>query len=309
VAGAVTPNPQAQNMVGRAGYNGGFFVNGNREQTNNYTLDGADINEAIDNYIGYSPNVDAIGELHVITGNATAEYGNANGGQVVMVTKSGTNQFHGNAFWFLENTNLNANSWTNKHTADKSAIGPTPALNRSIFGGTFGGPIFRDRLFFFVDYQGARQHNSTTEFRSVATNAMRAGFAPILGHNVAITNPAAQYLLAHPELYPAPNVASTSANGIKNNYRGSYATSTHNDQGDVKIDAKLTDKDNISGRFSIGREGSGYTKVSMPTDIPTNNSDRIPVSSSTGRIRSRRGSSARRAPVTDAPGTSPRLLT
>ncbi len=273
VAGAVTPNPSAQNMVGRAGYNGGFFVNGNREQTNNYTLDGADINEAIDNYIGYSPNVDAIGELHVITGNATAEYGNANGGQVVMVTKSGTNQFHGNAFWFLENTNLNANSWTNKHTADPSAVGPVPALNRSIFGGTLGGPILHDRLFFFVDYQGARQHNSTTEFRSVATNAMRAGFAPVLGHNVAITNPAAQYLLAHPELYPAPNVTSTSANGIKNNYRGTYAIATHNDQGDIKIDSKLTNKDNLSGRFSIGREADGYTKVSMPTDIPTNNSD------------------------------------
>jgi hypothetical protein len=273
VAGAVSPNPGAQNMVGRAGYNGGFFVNGNREQTNNYTLDGADINEAIDNYIGYSPNVDAIGELHIITGNATAEYGNANGGQVVMVTKSGTNQFHGNAFWFLENTNLNANSWTNKHTADKTAIGAVPALNRSIFGGTLGGPIFHDRLFFFVDYQGARQHNSTTEFRSVATNAMRAGFAPVLGHNVSITNPAAQFLLAHPELYPAPNVASTSANGIKNNYRGTYAQSTHNDQGDIKIDAKVNDKDNVSGRFSMGREGSGYTKVSMPTDIPTNNSD------------------------------------
>jgi len=273
IAGAISPNPSAQNNVGRSSYNGGFFVNGNREQSNNYTLDGADINEAIDNYIGYSPNVDAIGELHIITGNATAEYGNANGGQVVMVTKSGTNQFHGNAFWFIENTNLNANSWSNKHTADQSAIGAVPSLNRGIFGGTFGGPIIRDRLFFFVDYQGARQHNSTTEFRSVATQAMRAGYAPILGQTVQITNPAAQYLLAHPELYPEPNVASTSANGIVRNYRGSYGQSTHNDQGDIKIDAKVTNSDNVSGRFSIGRERSGYSKVTMPTDIPTNNSD------------------------------------
>jgi hypothetical protein len=273
VAGAITPNPAAQNMVGRAGYNGGFFVNGNREQTNNYTLDGADINEAIDNYIGYSPNVDAIGELHVITGNATAEYGNANGGQVVMVTKSGTNQFHGNAFWFLENTNLNANSWANKHTPNPADFGPVPTLNRSIFGGTFGGPIIRDRLFFFVDYQGARQHDSTTEFRSVATNAMRAGFAPLLGRTVPITSPVAQYLLAHPELYPAPNVPSTNANGIVNNYSGAYGTATHNDQGDFKIDAKLTSNDNLSGRFSLGRENDGYTKVSLPTDIPTNNSN------------------------------------
>ncbi|QNI37956.1 TonB-dependent receptor [Edaphobacter albus] len=273
VAGAVAPDPNAHNMVGRSNYNGGFFVNGNREQTNNYTLDGMDINESIDNYIGYSPNVDAIGELHIITGNATAEYGNANGGQVVMVTKSGTNQFHGNAFWFLENTNLNANSWANKHTSDKASIGPVPSLNRSIFGGTLGGPIFHDRVFFFMDYQGARQHNSTTETRSVATAAMRQGFVPGLGTTVAITNPAAQYLFAHPELYPLPNTASTNPNGIIGNYRGISAQATHNDQADVKIDANLTAHDSVSGRFSIGREGSGYTKVSLPTDTPSNNSD------------------------------------
>jgi len=273
VAGAVAPDPNAHNMVGRSGYNGGFFVNGNREQSNNYTLDGADINESIDNYIGYSPNVDAIGELHIITGNATAEYGNANGGQVVMVTKSGTNQFHGNAFWFLENTNLNANSWVNKHTSDPAAIGPVPALNRSIFGGTLGGPVFRDRLFFFVDYQGARQHASTTEVRSVATAAMRQGFVPGLGRTVSITNSAAQYLFAHPELYPMPNAPSTNPNGIVGNYRGVSAQGVHNDQGDVKVDAKLTARDSVSGRFSIGREGSGYTRVSLPTDTPANNSD------------------------------------
>jgi Carboxypeptidase regulatory-like domain/TonB-dependent Receptor Plug Domain len=273
VAGALTVNPMAQNSIQRSAYNGGFNINGNREQSNNYTLDGMDINEAIDNYIGYSPNVDALGEIHIISGNATAEYGNANGGQVVMVTKSGTNQFHGNAFWFIENTNLNANSWTNKNTPNPADFGPVPTINRGIFGGTFGGPLIHDRLFFFVDYQGARQHGSTNEFRSVATNAMRAGFAPNLGYNVPITNPVAQFLLAHPELYPAPNVPSNNANGITNNYSGSYGTATHNDQGDIKIDSKLTSRDNLSGRFTIGRENDGYTKVTLPTDIPSNNSN------------------------------------
>src|SRR6185503_11926034 len=107
----------------------------------------------------------------------------------------------------------------------------------------------------------------------VPTLAMRSGYAPVLGHNVTITNPVAIFLLAHPELYPAPNVASSNANGITNNYRGTYANSTHNDQGDIKIDAKLTGSDSVSGRFSIGREHDGYSKVSIPTDIPTNNSD------------------------------------
>jgi hypothetical protein len=269
VAGAVATTPANANNVGRPTYNSGFFVNGNREQTNNYTLDGVDINDAIDNYINYSPNVDAIGELRIVSGNATAEYGNANGGQVVMVTKSGTNTFHGNAFWFLENNNLNANSWSNKHTADKAAIGPVPSLNRSIFGGTFGGPVIHDRLFFFVDYQGARQHTSSTEFDSVASVAMRNGFAPNLGRNVAILNPVARYLFAHPEIYPLPNVATTS---LTNNYFGTKASATTNNQGDIKVDAKLTNRDNLSGRFTIGRENDGNSKVSIPTALGAANS-------------------------------------
>jgi Carboxypeptidase regulatory-like domain len=257
VAGAISPNPQALDNVGRGQYNGGFFVNGNREQGNNYTLDGADINEAIDNYIGYSPNVDALGEVRIITGNSTAEYGNANGGQVVMVTKSGTNHFHGNAFFFGENQNLNANTWAANQTGAARA-----PFNRAIFGGTFGGPIFHDKLFFFVDYQGARQHNSTVENRTVVSAADRL--------SPGITNPAALYLFANPDLYPEPTV---SIAGSSVNYVGSSAQATNNNQGDIKIDWTATQKDTISGRFSIGRENDGYSKVALPTDIPTNNND------------------------------------
>jgi Carboxypeptidase regulatory-like domain/TonB dependent receptor len=254
VAGAVTPNPAALDNVGRGQYNGGFNVNGNREQSNNYTLDGADINEAIDNYIGYSPNVDALGEVRIITGNSTAEYGNANGGQVVMVTKSGTNQFHGNAFFFGENQNLNASPWN---------AGTRPPLNRAMFGGTLGGPILHDKLFFFVDYQGARQHSDTVEQRTVVSAADRA--------RTDITNPAALYLFAHPELYPLPNTTPGQNSSV--NYVGSSGQATVNDQGDAKIDWRATNSDTISGRVSIGREHDGYSKVALPTDIPTNNND------------------------------------
>ncbi|WP_158820650.1 TonB-dependent receptor [Granulicella sp. S156] len=259
VAGAISPNPQALDNVGRGAYNGGFDVNGNREQSNNYTLDGADINEAIDNYIGYSPNVDALGEVRIITGNSTAEYGNANGGQVVMVTKSGTNQFHGNAFFFGENQNLNANTWAAKH-----GNAPRAPFNRAMFGGTFGGPILHDKLFFFVDYQGARQHFSTVELRAVVPAALRTG--------AGITNPAAIYLFAHPELYPDPNAAGSNGT-VTANYVGSSSQATVNDQGDAKIDWKFRNNDTISGRVSIGREHDGYSKVALPTDIPTNNND------------------------------------
>jgi hypothetical protein len=276
VAGAVTTNPMAQNSVKRSAYNGGYFQNGNREQTNNYTLDGADINETIDNYIGYSPNVDAIGEIKIITGDATAEYGNANGGQVVMVTKSGTNHFHGDAFGFLENQNLNANSWSNKHTAGTPA--PVNPFNRTIFGGTLGGPIKRDKLFFFVDYQGARQNTNSTTFYTVPTAAMRTGLVPINGtpKQFTITNPAAQFLLSHPEIYPNETIPGNNTGGglIPNrNYSGSEKQFVNNNQGDIKIDWQVRQNDLLSGRFTIGREQDGNSTVSIPTEIPSANSN------------------------------------
>lgn len=268
--GAISVYPAGQNNAGRSAANGGAFINGNREQDNNFTLDGQEINEAIDNYIGYSPSVDAIGEVRIITGNATAEYGNANGGEVVMVMKSGTNQFHGNAFEFLQNTDLNANSWANKHTTPISA---RPRLDRSIFGGTFGGPIVRNKLFFFVDYQGARQHRTTADSRNVPSAAMRSGFDPVNGKTWTILNPAAQYLLAHPEIYPLPNATGSGPYGLVNNYIGTLAQFVRNDQGDAKLDWRINDHDLLAGRFSMGREYEGYSRVSMPTDIPGNQSN------------------------------------
>jgi hypothetical protein len=300
VAGAVVTSPSTQNSVTRSGYDGGYFQNGNREQTNNYTLDGADINETIDNYIGYSPNVDAIGELKIITGDATAEYGNANGGQIVMVTKSGTNHFHGNAFEFLENQNLNADSWSNKHTSGTPS--PVSPFNRNIFGGTFGGPVKRDKLFFFVDYQGARQNTNSTTFYNVPTAALRNGDVPIQAvdgsgnpivdgngaplyriQHFTIVNPAAQFLLANPSIYPNETVpgnntvlnlvgGGTVANPNRN-YFGTEKRFVQNDQGDFKVDWQVRQHDLVSGRFTLGREYDGNSTVSIPTEIPGNNAN------------------------------------
>ena len=97
-----------------------------------------DINQTLDNIAGYSPSVDAIGQVRVISANAPAEYGNVLGGDILYQTKSGTNQFHGSAFYYLGNYNLNANTWANKHTA---TITPKNSFTRNIFGGTIGGPI------------------------------------------------------------------------------------------------------------------------------------------------------------------------
>jgi hypothetical protein len=125
------------------------LVNGNRAQANNYRLDGMDANETEDNVIAYSPNVDAIQEFKLITANPPAEYGNSMGGIINTTLKSGTNQYHGSAFEFLRNDKLNSNTWFGNATKL-----PRTHFNQNIFGGTFGGPIERNRLFFFADYQG-----------------------------------------------------------------------------------------------------------------------------------------------------------
>ncbi len=151
--GAVTTQPSqmtGQNAIERDTNQGGqVSINGNRNQTNNYLLDGVEINETINNVIGYNPSPDAIQDLTVITSNAGAEYGNVNGGDIIAVTKNGTNHLHGSAFGNLQNYNLNANSWANNF----SGVAKQP-FTQSIFGGTIGGPIKRDKLFFFADYVG-----------------------------------------------------------------------------------------------------------------------------------------------------------
>jgi len=272
--GAVQPNPSALDNVGRATANGSFdnsfMVNGNRQQTNNFTLDGQDLNEAIDNSISYTPNREAISEVKIISGNGTAEYGNANGGQFVMITKSGTNELHGSAYIYLENKNLDANSWVNKHVTSGQPL-PVLPLNRSIFGATVGGPILRNKLFFFGDFQGARQHIMSSAFRGVATAQMRTGYDPVTGTTFAITNPVAQYFLAHPEIYPLPNQSVDAS--VSQNYLGTQGSFIRNNQGDVKLDWQMRQNDLVSGRVTIGRDQEGTTKTILPTDIPSNSNN------------------------------------
>src|SRR5437667_1294748 len=124
------------NAIERSSFNSGVAsVNGNRQQGNNYLLEGADDNEPQNNLIAYNPAPDAIEELRVISGNAPATYGNANGGTVVTILKSGTNRFHGTFYDFLQNEKLDANSWQNNHNDNKKN-----SYTQNIFGGTFGGP-------------------------------------------------------------------------------------------------------------------------------------------------------------------------
>jgi hypothetical protein len=174
IPGAVTTEPSSmsnQNAIERDTNQGGqVSINGNRNQTNNYMLDGVEINETINNVIGYNPAPEAIENLTTITSNATAEYGNVNGGDVVTVLKSGTNAFHGGAYFYLQDANMNANSWSNNF----SGTAKQP-FTQSIFGGAIGGPIKRDKLFFFMDYEATRWHTGGTQTDSVIPAAWRTG--------------------------------------------------------------------------------------------------------------------------------------
>jgi hypothetical protein len=127
---------------------GNLSVNGQRETANYFGVNGSDVEEDVNAGTAVIPNLDSIAEFRIITSNFDAEYGEYSGGQISVVTKSGSNAFHGNAFEFLRNTDLDARNY----------FSPTRgAFRQNQFGGTFGGPVRRDKLFFFLDYQGTRQ--------------------------------------------------------------------------------------------------------------------------------------------------------
>ncbi|RRA49811.1 TonB-dependent receptor [Acidipila sp. EB88] len=291
VPGAVNTDPTGltgANATERNTYNNGIVaVNGNRAQANNYTLDGIDMNEGQNNLIAYNPAPDAIAEMRVITADAPATYGNVNGGDVVSILKSGTNEFHGSAYGYLENQNMNANSWSNKHGGTVIPINP---YTQTQFGGTLGGPIVKKKLFFFVDYEGTREHTGGIGTASVLTAAMRqgdfsavtgsdgkqkqlyntqAGFTPYVNNQVPVVNPVAQYLFAHPELYPLPNTAPTDKL-ILNDYQGQTRSFRTNDQGDVKIewDPRIADK--VTAFYAQSNAGDGSVAV-LPITFPAQN--------------------------------------
>ena len=145
---------------------GTWTINGGRPGSNGYMVNGADAQEGAQSVAALVPNLDSIAQFRIITNNFNAEYGNYSGGQVNVVTKSGTNGFHGDAFEFLRNTDLDAKNYYSSNR------GP---YRQNIFGGTVGGPLRRNHAFFFVDYQGTRQTIGQTTTVVVPSIEDRAG--------------------------------------------------------------------------------------------------------------------------------------
>jgi hypothetical protein len=280
--GVTTVDPSSFTNGQRTGGGGRPYVNGNREEGNDFLLDGIDNNQISDNLTSYQPSVDAIQEFDMITNNAPAQYGQFQGGVISVTLKSGTDQYHGDAFEFLRNDALDANTWSN----DWQGI-PTAGLRWNTFGGTIGGPIKKDKLFFFADYEGERLDTpaSTTAY-TVMTPAERSGdFSQLLtvsadnptprqlynpcasfsGPCTAPTNPTATRLPFVDNIIPASMMDPVATklfssgnypNAVNSNLVDNALNTSHSytddDQGDAKIDYVLNDKNHLWGSYSEG---------------------------------------------------------
>jgi hypothetical protein len=146
---------------------GSLSVSGQRETANGFMLNGSDVEESVNMGAAIVPNLDSIQELRVLTNNFDAEYGNYSGGQIIVVTRSGGNELHGDGFDFLRNTRLDARNFFSSDRAE---------FRQSQFGGALGGPIRRDRVFIFGDYQGTRMTQGVdTGLIAVPSSEDRAG--------------------------------------------------------------------------------------------------------------------------------------
>src|SRR5713101_10166375 len=188
-----------------------FSVAGGRTDSVTFLLDGGVNNNLLSNLVVYTPNPDAIQEFRILTSNYTAEYGRNAGGVVSVVTKSGTNDFHGSLFEFLRNDALNANSFFRNEAGL-----PKEILKRNQFGGTVGGPIIipkvthgKDRMFFFFGYQGQRQvKQETNPLVTVFTPAELKGDFSLSNSTRTGPDPGvAAFLQAHPFFQPNATLA------------------------------------------------------------------------------------------------------
>ncbi len=160
-------------VVSGANTGGGVHVHGARDRAWNYTLDGIDINETSASGSNFSPlrtNPDSLAEFRVLTSNFTAEFGRNSGGQVAMITRSGSNEFHGTGFWFYRTPSLNANEWENNF----AGLGKRQFVQH-IYGGSVGGPVIRNHTFFFTNVQLLRALQTSVVSRTVYTEQARRG--------------------------------------------------------------------------------------------------------------------------------------
>lgn len=271
-------NPQANGSSSGADYSYAH-VNGLRQGSNNNTLDGIDVNDAVAPRMGLSMtanNTDSVEEARVVTDGGKAEYGRSAGAQIQLVTRSGTNNFHGNAFDYLRNRDLNANDFFNN-----GAGVPIPVLIQNLFGGSIGGPIRHNKLFFFGNYQGRRTHAQGIQNTIVPTATAQQGIfqwkdssGAIQQYNIVANDPLHKgidpFVASMLKLYPAPNSTNCSSADYLNQgcYSFNFPNGSLEDQFTVKVDYNLNDKMHIFERTSWQRNSSIDSLNSAQNIIP-----------------------------------------
>jgi hypothetical protein len=250
IDGLMTMQPGIVPSTGTMGWmnNGAELVgNGNRGETTVGTLDGADTSDAEMGTLQFTNfNLDAIAEFKVQQNNYSAQYGQGAGTLTQIVSKTGTNGFHGSLFEFLRNSAFDARNFF---------ATTVPPLKRNEFGGTFGGPIKKDKTFFFVQYAGYRQRVGEPNFAVVPTAAERSGAVTVTGANgqqdnlQVPLNPVAQAVLGR---YPLPN----QPNGIygANTFNYELSQPTNDDQFSARVDHHFSDKDTFFARASYANQ-------------------------------------------------------
>jgi len=254
-------------------------INGNRATSNNFNIDGVPVNQEFSGTTGgagvaYVPQIDAISEFKVITSNYSAEYGRAMGAVVAINIKSGTNQFHGSAFEFLRNDKFDAKNFFAAPTATK------PVLRYNQFGGSVGGPVRKDKLFFFTNAEWTRNFGQAVRISTVPTARMRNGdFGedtntiydprttrrennavvrdPFPGNTIpaAIIDEASRKIAA---FWPEATTA-----GLANNFNLQTGTRSTSVRTDTKIDWVINQSNTITGRYSDNRTNS-FSGFNLP---------------------------------------------
>ncbi|HXU40166.1 MAG TPA: TonB-dependent receptor [Blastocatellia bacterium] len=251
---AASENPQGSTQI---------MVNGQHFSGTGYQLDGTENRDPILGIIVINPNFEAIGETKITSQNYDAEFGQAIAGVVSVQTKSGTDAVHGSIFEFRQNDVLQARNPFTQFQADPLTGKSIPDTLKNQFGASIGGPIIKDKFFYFGDYQGTRSKTGGSRLLTVPTNAARSGDLSAYGVNIfdPLTNQQfpgnkipngrlSQQALNILKLIPSPN-APGSDNGTRNNYVASGSELFNNDTFDIRIDNRLSDKLNIFGRYSF----------------------------------------------------------
>jgi len=264
---------------------GSFNVNGQRSIFNNFLLDGMDNNAYGESNQGFSnqiiqPAPDSIAQFQVVTNNETAEYGRASGAVVNVAFAQGGNQFHGRVYEFIRNTDLNATGFF------RPPGGQKPSYNRNQFGGNFNGPIIKDHLFFFLDYEGFRQVRKQISTATLPTpNQLKGVFSKDVYDPYDSTKKyvAGTSILNAPDISPSartiagmvsqlPNLTSATVN----NFTTFQRSNNNTDKGDLRLDYAIDSKNSVFVRAShLKTNATDFPIFGLPLDGSSNGKQRI----------------------------------